>query len=126
MNAKSAPLFLFLAGFAGTAPTALPDSLQPWEANPWYWSYDAEPVLLLGATDDDNLFQWEAAELLEQLDRLAAAGGQVPPPPRLARSRFGRHDEPSRCHSRDRYPAAPEMQAPPACAGRGNRRTARG
>ena len=40
-----------------SAITAEP-ALQPWKENPWYWSYCGEPVLLLGGSDDDNLFQW--------------------------------------------------------------------
>jgi len=32
--------------------------LRPWAENPWYWSYNGKPILLLGASDDDNLFQW--------------------------------------------------------------------
>lgn len=51
--------------------------LQPWSENPWYWSYRGKPVLLLGGSDDDNLFQWPEKELIAQLDRLAAAGGNV-------------------------------------------------
>jgi hypothetical protein len=51
--------------------------LQPWGENPWYWSYRGEPVLLLGGSDDDNLFQWPEPDLVAQLDRLAAAGGNV-------------------------------------------------
>ena len=52
-------------------------ALQPWKENPWYWSYCGEPVLLLGGSDDDNLFQWRQEDLINQLDRLAAAGGNV-------------------------------------------------
>lgn len=52
-------------------------ALQPWVKNPWYWSYRGEPVLLLGGSDDDNLFQWLEKDLVVQLDRLAAAGGNV-------------------------------------------------
>ncbi|TWU62576.1 hypothetical protein V7x_43110 [Crateriforma conspicua] len=51
--------------------------LRPWTENPWYWSYHGEPVLLLGGSDDDNLFQWPEKELIAQLDRLAEAGGNV-------------------------------------------------
>ncbi|MHC4398399.1 MAG: hypothetical protein ACYTG0_01825 [Planctomycetota bacterium] len=51
--------------------------LEPWPENPWYWSYHGQPVLLLGGSDDDNLFQWSEADLAEQLDRLAKAGGNV-------------------------------------------------
>jgi hypothetical protein len=51
--------------------------LQPWEKNAWYWSFHGKPVLLLGASDDDNLFQWPQEQQLPQLDRLADAGGNV-------------------------------------------------
>jgi hypothetical protein len=51
--------------------------LEPWADDPWYWSRDGRPVLLLGGSDDDNPFQWPAEELLPQLDRIAAAGGNV-------------------------------------------------
>lgn len=57
--------------------SAIAQPLQPWAENPWYWSYHGDPVLLLGGSDDDNLFQWPEAELIAQLDRLAAAGGNV-------------------------------------------------
>lgn len=30
--------------------------IQPYSQNPWYWQYQGEPVLLLGASDQDNLF----------------------------------------------------------------------
>jgi hypothetical protein len=32
---------------------------------------------MIGGSDDDNLFQWPETELITQLDRLAAAGGNV-------------------------------------------------
>ena len=56
--------------------TAVP-VLEPWGKDAWYWSYGNKPVLLLGASDDDNLFQWNEESLLCQLDKLAAAGGNV-------------------------------------------------
>ncbi len=40
---------------------------------PQYWEYNGDPVLLLGGSDEDNLFQMPGLE--EQLDRLAAVGG---------------------------------------------------
>jgi len=51
--------------------------IKPWSENPWYWSYEDKPVLMLGGSDDDNLFQWPEEKLIPQLDRLAAAGGNV-------------------------------------------------
>ncbi|MGK0189931.1 MAG: hypothetical protein ACI9R3_005750 [Verrucomicrobiales bacterium] len=57
----------------------LPSSfaLEPFAANPWYWSHDEKPLLLLGGSDDDNLFQWSEGELIAQLDRIQTAGGNV-------------------------------------------------
>lgn len=52
-------------------------TLQPWKTNPWYWSHGGKPVLLIGGSDDDNLFQWPDETLIRQLDRLAGAGGNV-------------------------------------------------
>lgn len=51
--------------------------LKPWSENPWYWSYHDKPILLLGGSDDDNLFQWTEEKLISQLDRIVAAGGNV-------------------------------------------------
>lgn len=47
--------------------------LRPYGKNPAYWEYKGEPVLLLGGTDDDNLFQMEGLEA--HLDELVACGG---------------------------------------------------
>jgi hypothetical protein len=59
------PLMLYAAeGYQG---------IMPWKVNPSYWQYKGEPVLLLGATDNDNLFQNDNIE--SQLDRLKTFGG---------------------------------------------------
>jgi hypothetical protein len=60
-----------------TGAAADESALRPWQKNAWYWSYHEQPVLLLGGSDDDNLFQWPERELVAQLDRLADAGGNV-------------------------------------------------
>jgi len=49
--------------------------VQPYTENPRYWQYEGEPVLFIGASDEDNLFQFPEEKLLAQLDELAAAGG---------------------------------------------------
>ena len=55
------------------------DELQGWEGIqvseefPQYWAYQGKPVLLLGGSDEDNLFQMEGVK--EQLNHLAACGG---------------------------------------------------
>lgn len=51
--------------------------VAPWNENPRYWMYDGAPVLLVGGSDDDNLFQWSEPDLIAQLDRLKQAGGNV-------------------------------------------------
>ncbi len=58
-------------------PATLRADLRPWTENPWYWEMDGKPVLLLGGSDDDNLFQWPEARLIAQLDKIQAAGGNV-------------------------------------------------
>ena len=40
---------------------------------PQYWEYNGEPILLLGGSDEDNLFQLPRLE--QQLDLLASSGG---------------------------------------------------
>ncbi len=52
-------------------------TLKPWSEYHWYWEYQGQPLLLLGGSDDDNLFQWPAEGLIQPLDRLKAAGGNV-------------------------------------------------
>ena len=44
-----------------------------YEENPFYWSYQGLPLLLLGATDDDNLFQMD--DLGQHLELLKSVGG---------------------------------------------------
>jgi hypothetical protein len=50
-----------------------PGRIRPYEKNPGYWQYKGEPVLLLGGSKDDNLFQ--IPDLREHLDEIKAAGG---------------------------------------------------
>jgi len=47
--------------------------IQPWSKNPRYWQYKGQPVLLLGGSKDDNLFQ--IPDLKEHLDEICHAGG---------------------------------------------------
>ena len=54
------------------------DRIQPYPENPTYWQYKGEPVLLLGGTDQDNLFNHPniGPDGLEaHLDLLASVGG---------------------------------------------------
>jgi hypothetical protein len=50
------------------------DSIRPYAQNPRYWQYCGKPVLLLGGSDDDNLFQWPSPELERHLDAMKAVG----------------------------------------------------
>ncbi len=59
---------LLLFGCGG--PSA---SLQPYEQNPFYWSYNGQPVLLIGGSAEDNLFQ--IPDIEEQLNLLQSVGG---------------------------------------------------
>ena len=70
-------IFAALALLAVSPARGEEKSIHPWGENPWYWAYGDKPVLLVGGSDDDNLFQWPEKELIEQLDRLAAAGGNL-------------------------------------------------
>ncbi len=47
--------------------------IRPSADNPWAWEYQGEPILLIGGSDDDNLFQWP--NVVEQLDLLEQVGG---------------------------------------------------
>jgi len=51
------------------------DRIQPWLTNPRYWRYRGRPVLLIGGSREDNLFQ--IPDLEEHLDLLASVGGNV-------------------------------------------------
>jgi len=54
------------------------DCIRPYEKNPCYWQYRGKPILLLGASSPDHLFQWAYiyADLLrDRLDYLVSIGG---------------------------------------------------
>lgn len=68
----AATLPLFGQPLHAQSPRLPPPRLRPWPDNPWYWAYGDTPVLLLGASADDNLFQWP--DLDAHLDEMVAAG----------------------------------------------------
>ena len=47
--------------------------IRPWAKRPTYWQFRGEPVLLLGGSVEDNLFQ--VPDLAAHLDLLRSAGG---------------------------------------------------
>lgn len=48
------------------------ERIAPHPAHPWYWQYKGQPVLLLGGSKDDNLFQ--IPDLPVHLDEMREAG----------------------------------------------------
>jgi len=60
-----------VVGFAAVAADDA-DRIKPWSKNPRYWQYKGQPVLLLGGSKDDNLFQ--IPDLKEHLDEMKAVG----------------------------------------------------
>jgi hypothetical protein len=66
-------LILFLAGCNVEELPFTPAGIDISGAWPQYWEYNGEPILLLGGSDEDNLFQLPHLE--EQLDLLASVGG---------------------------------------------------
>ncbi len=79
MNKKFCFLFsivLFaLSGCVSTqnGKTDFSNDIKPFTDNPKYWQYRGEPTLLLGGSNNDNLFQ--SADMKEQLDLLQSVGG---------------------------------------------------
>lgn len=71
-------LFCFVAAwpaYSGEAPKlgSTEDRISPCAENPRYWQYKGAPIMLIGASNEDNLFQCE--DVKEQLDLLASLGG---------------------------------------------------
>ncbi|MDX1284724.1 MAG: hypothetical protein R3182_06920 [Draconibacterium sp.] len=68
-------LFLFTCILLSCATNISTDSpIQPWTENPWYWQYKGEPLMMLGASSDDNPFQWPSEKLIPHLDSMKAIG----------------------------------------------------
>jgi hypothetical protein len=51
------------------------NGIRPYVRNPFYWQYKGEPIVLIGGSDTDNLFQWTGSKLTDHLDLLVSAGG---------------------------------------------------
>ena len=49
--------------------------IQPYRNNPWYWEYRGEPIMLVGASDRDNLWQWTGDVLIDHLNLIQSVGG---------------------------------------------------
>lgn len=67
-------LLFFFALFSGCQqPQVLDAPITLYPQNPSYWQINSQPVLLLGGSVEDNLFQ--SSDLANQLDLLQQAGG---------------------------------------------------
>ena len=64
------PLVLVLIGIAHGGEVS--NSIRPWSQNPRYWEYKGKPVMLIGGSKDDNLFQ--IPDLREHLDEMVQVG----------------------------------------------------
>jgi hypothetical protein len=49
--------------------------IRPYHENPFYWQYKGKPIVLIGGSDMDNLFQWTGSKLTDHLDLLISSGG---------------------------------------------------
>jgi hypothetical protein len=71
---RALALALTWASVSSAVPAAAAnrDRIRPFDANPWYWQYRGRPVLLLGGSKDDNLFQ--IPDLKAHLDEMKRVG----------------------------------------------------
>ena len=81
MNKKNRIYRFILTVLAGVWPGVFvsssvdgSDGIRPYSGNPFYWAYKGQPVLLIGGSEEDNLFNHPEG-LVEQLDALLACGG---------------------------------------------------
>lgn len=71
-NLKLYSVLIFMI-LAAANPSFSGDEISPYEKNKAYWQYKGKPLLLLGGSNEDNLFQTENLE--EELDLLIKCGG---------------------------------------------------
>jgi len=68
----------FAPGLIGAVLGANEARIRPWSKNPYFWEYKGEPVLLIGGSDEDNLFNHPEIGnkgLEGHLDLLVSVGG---------------------------------------------------
>jgi hypothetical protein len=73
VSRRATPVILMLGAFLCAATAEPPKRIHVYSENPWYWEYGGKPVLLLGGSVEDNLFQ--IPDLDAQLDLLQSVGG---------------------------------------------------
>ncbi len=94
MNAKSVwsvwclvfASVLLAASQVSAAAVDDPERIQPWPKNLRYWQYRGQPLLLLGGSKDDNLFQ--IPDLKQHLEEMARAGANY-----IRNTMSDRHDK---------------------------------
>ncbi len=68
-------IFLLQAGgLYGQKAAYEKNRIQPWKENPRFWQYKGKPVMLLGGSNDDNLFQWPSDLLIPHLNSMKKIG----------------------------------------------------
>ncbi|GIW99861.1 MAG: hypothetical protein KatS3mg111_3194 [Pirellulaceae bacterium] len=73
MTARLLPALVVLYSLIAGVAADDAERIQPWKENPRYWQYQGKPVLLLGGSQDDNLFQLpNLAEHLDEMQRVGA------------------------------------------------------
>ena len=77
---------ILLAALTCAHAAADADRIQPWPKNPRYWQYRGQPVLLLGGSKDDNLFQ--LPDLERHLDEMVRVGANY-----IRNTMSDRHDK---------------------------------
>jgi hypothetical protein len=75
-------LALTMAGASENALAEDADRIQPYSKNPFYWQYKGKPVLLLGGSGQDNLFNHPDG-LMSGGDERGRANPEFPPPQKL-------------------------------------------
>lgn len=65
-------ILLLFAVWAGSVWAGEKGDIRPWREDPRYWEYGGKPVMLLGGSKDDSLFQ--IPDLAAHLDEMAAVG----------------------------------------------------
>ena len=65
-------VLIFLAVGSNQIASAM---IQPYPSNPYYWQYNNLPIILIGGSGHDSIFQWDSPDLLTHLDTLSSVGG---------------------------------------------------
>lgn len=73
MDKLSVTLLIFFFSFGLTAQDFNSQRIQPYKGVPYFWQYKNKPVLLIGGSSNDNLFQ--SLNMVEELDLINSVGG---------------------------------------------------